>query len=319
VRDRQPLDTTVVRRARPVRWTARASRLPLDSDPASPWLLLPPEVRDALDLVTSLGPPLADSAFGRPLLGVKCGCNAAFVLRPLAEDGPPLPMVDVEVAGRRGRLERDVLRPLVRGETLTRWAVRSDATSESILWTHDALGAALPALPPHARHWLLPWRRRLMTRSDARGRMPWWSIFRTESARTDLPRVVWADIGRAPRAAVIPAGDRLVALNSCYVVRCPSMADAYALATILNGPMAAAWLNAIAEPARGGFRRYLGWTISLLPLPRDWSAARPALAELGERGCNGDTVAASDLLTAALDAYRVDGERVAPLLTWMTY
>src|SRR6185503_13978444 len=101
--------------------------------------------------------------------------------------------------------------------------------------------------------WLSKWRRELVARTDARHGSRWWSLFRTESARSDRARVVWADVGREPRACVLPAGDATVALNTCYVARCSDQTDALALAALLNSPMARAWLNAVAEPARGGY------------------------------------------------------------------
>ena len=130
------------------------------------------------------------------------------------------------------------------------------------------------------------------------------------------PRVVWADLGRAPRAVVFRAGDPTVPLNSCYVVPCTTLADAHALAALLNSPLAAAWLNPLAEPARGGYRRYLGWTTALLPVPQRGGEARAILAPLGERAGAGDPPAADELLAAVLRAYRVAFGDVAPLLTW---
>ena len=127
---------------------------------------------------------------------------------------------------------------------------------------------------------------------------------------------MWADFGLTPRAIVVGTGERYVALNTCYVVRCRTLIDAHALAAIMNGPLAAAWLNAIAEPARGGYRRYLGWTIALLPIPIRWNRARKILAPLGERAMQGDIPAEDELLDAALKAYRVDPDKVRPLLSW---
>jgi hypothetical protein len=127
---------------------------------------------------------------------------------------------------------------------------------------------------------------------------------------------VWPDIGRAPRAAVLPAGDPRVPLNSCYVAACPTADDALALAALLNGPLAAAWLNVLAEPARGGYHRYLGWTTALLPLPRRWAETRAPLARLGARGAAGDPPSAAELLDAALDAYGLRFPAVAPLVAW---
>jgi hypothetical protein len=127
---------------------------------------------------------------------------------------------------------------------------------------------------------------------------------------------VWGDFGRAPRAALLAPGDPTVPLNSCYVVACDEPVDALALTALLNGPLAAAWLNAIAEPARGGWHRYLAWTVGLLPLPRDWSRARELLAPLTERALLGDVPTQEELLLASCRAYRIRREDAAPLVAW---
>ena len=134
-----------------------------------------------------------------------------------------------------------------------------------------------------------------------------------------MPRVVWGDVGREPRALVLDAGDPRVPLNTCYVVRCRDITDARALATLLNSPLARAWLDTIAEPARGGYHRYLGWTTSILPLPSDWRRARAILAPLAERAVQhacapGD----AELLDATLAAYELHLDDVAPLVAWMS-
>ena len=63
--------------------------------------------------------------------------------------------------------------------------------------------------------------RRLAARTDLRGARSWWTLFRTEAADANDRGVVWSDFGRTPRAAVLPAGDPTVPLNSCYVLSCP--------------------------------------------------------------------------------------------------
>jgi hypothetical protein len=137
-----------------------------------------------------------------------------------------------------------------------------------------------------------------------------------DAADARWPRVVWADLSRTPRAAVLDPGDPLVPLNSCYVLFAPSTRDAHALAAWLNAPIAAAWLSALAEPARGGFRRMLGWTMALLPVPRDWERAAERLAPIGARAMNGDAPQPGELLDASLDALGVAHHDVEALLTW---
>ena len=294
-----------------IAWELPAAALGFDESPASPWLVVPPPVRAAFDRVQRAGLPLGDGAAGPPLLGVKCGCNEAFVVRWRGGD-PGL--ARVEGGGRTGCVERAVLRPLLRGERVAPWRPSGDA--EWIVWTHDDDGAPLPTLPPHAARWLAPWRGRLTRRADARDRAPWWSLFRTAGAHPRHARVVWADIGRTPRALVLPPGDRTVALNSCYLLSCAQRDDARAVAALLNGPLAAAWLRVLAEPARGGYHRFLAWTIALLPIPRDWPRARSILAPLAARAESGNDPSPDALLDAALRAYRLRHAHVAPLLAW---
>jgi hypothetical protein len=218
-------------------WRMQPSELALDESPGAPWLMLPPLARRAFDAVRAAGRPLAATVFGAPLLGVKSGCNGAFVVKATdhglrADNGAA---VDVEP---------ELLRPLVRGERVCKWRIGS--ADEWVIWTHGGDGRPLDRLPPRAERWFRPWRRRLVARSDARGSGRWWALFRTEAAACDGPRVVWADFGRAPRAAVLEPGSPAVPLNTCYVARCATTDDGYALAAVLNSPLAAAWLGALA-------------------------------------------------------------------------
>jgi hypothetical protein len=296
-------------------WTMARERLPLDDSPGAPWLLLPPGARAAFDRLAAAGVPLARTALGRPILGVKSGCNEAFVVTPApgwraARDES----WRVTSGERTGLVERRLLRPLLRGESVRAW--RAEPDESAVLWTHDATDAPLRQLPAGAQAWLAPWRRQLESRSDARHVTRWWTLFRTDAARSHLPRVVWSDIGKSPRAFVLPPGDATVPINSCYVVRAPSLDDAHALAALMNSPVAAAWLAAIAEPARGGYHRYLGWTLARLPVPADWPRAVAILAPLAREALEGDVPDAATLTDAAIRAYRVRPVDIEPLLTW---
>jgi len=294
-----------------IRWTYPRELLPVDDTPGSPWVLIPPRARRAFDRVACAGVPLFRSDFGRPLLGVKTGCNSAYIVRVESIDGD---VACISAGGRTGLIERGMLRPLIRGETLDKWTLTGPR--EYLLWPHDEHGRPRRELPPLARRWLLPFHHLLSARSDLHGRSPWWSVFRTESASHERPRVVWADFGLTPRATILEAREPFVALNSCYVVSCATQSDAHALATLLNSSLAAAWLNSLAEPARGGYRRYLGWTLSLLPIPDGWNRARTLLAPLGARAMRGDIPTDDELLSAVLDAYQLSLTDVQPLLSW---
>ncbi len=307
-----PVNVAVRRGALEIEWTAPPDRIALNvGDPASPWLLLPHDVRAAFDRVRARGLPLGESALGRATLGVKCGCNDAFMLDAAAGEAS---LAEVEAHGRRGLLERTLLRPLLRGDAVMPWRV--PPSHQAILWTHTSQGGPLTTLPNGAARWLAPWRRRLLARSDLRGSAPWWMLFRTEGADCSRTRVVWSDFGRRPRAAILAAGDLTVPLNSCYVVACDDPTDALTLAALLNSPLGAAWLNAVAEPARGHWKRYLAWTVGLFPLPRDWVRARDTLAPLAEAALLGRLPSDEELLLAACRAYRLRRADVEPLVAW---
>jgi SAM-dependent methyltransferase len=296
-------------------WKMARARIALDDSPGAPWLLLPPGARAAFDRLAAAGPPLARTPLGRPILGVKSGCNEAFIVTPRAgwRDARN-DLWHVQSGEREGRVERRMLRPLLRGESVRAWQAEPD--DSALLWTHDATDAPMKQLPAGASGWLAPWRRQLEARADAQRASRWWSLFRTDAARAHLPRVVWSDIGKSPRALVLPPDDDTVPINSCYIARAPRLDDAYALAALLNSPVAAAWLAAIAEPARGGYHRYLGWTLARLPIPADWERAVSILAPLTREALEGEVPDAATLTGAAIRAYRVRSVDIEPLLTW---
>jgi len=233
---------------------------------------------------------------------VKTGYNEAFIVCVESVDRG---IATISSNYRSSTIEAELLRPTLRGESL---GSQRKGRQAYIVWPHDSRGRVLKSLPPLAKRWLDHYRSELSRRTDLHSRNEWWSVFRTESAANDTPRVIWADIGRRPRAVVVDAGDSVVPLNTCYVVPCATLLDARALATLINGPLAAAWLDVIAEPARGDYRRYLGWTMALLPVPIAWSDARATLA-----AASADD---AERLDAALASYGITRDDVEPLLSW---
>jgi hypothetical protein len=293
------------------RWNMPASSLGVRPDPAAPWLMLPSAARRAFHQLADIGVALSDTQLGRPLLGVKCGLNEAYVVAVERLRGD---VASVVSGKRRGDVETALLRPALRGGDVREWRARP--SSECIVWTHDETGRPLQRLPRYSARWFAGWQRELSNRTDARTTQRWWSLYRTEAARNDRPRVVWSDFGKVPRALVLPSGDPTVPLNSCYVCRCATEGDAFALCVLLNSPLAAAWLNAIAEPARGGFHRYLAWTVAMLPLPKNWASARQILSPLGRAAHDGAAVDPATVLQATLRAYGQPSLDPTPLLTW---
>jgi hypothetical protein len=338
VSDRRRATSPAVRcgvtRRRTVYFERPAESLSLQGDPDAPWVMLPPAAHAAFESLRTAGPPLARTTLGRPLLGVKCGCNAAFLVHAEEHHDDGATVSALSGPPRQAVVERVMLRPALRGDGIGLVADRAtsaatparddtpDRRDLRLLWTHGPDGLPLRALPPATTRWLAQWRPRLQTRRDARRAQPWWTLFRTEAARADLPRLVWADIARTMRCTVLPAGDPTVPLNSCYVMRLPSLDDAHALHALLCSSIANAWLGVLAEPARGGFRRFLGWTVAALPVPADWPRAVRLLAPYGETLARANHSTVSSIATiaaldaAVLQAYQLPPSLVSPLLEW---
>ena len=311
----RPIHVTVAHRADASSFTVDPRDLSLGGDPGAPWLLLPAPVRAAFERVRGAGPALGDSSLGRPMLGVKCGLNAAFLVHAIEHDDDTALVV---ADGRRALIERHLLRPALRGECVHPRAVPVHAGDGElrIVWTHGLDGTPLRTLPPAAARWLAHWRPQLERRRDARARQPWWTLFRTEAARHEAPRVVWADIGKRLRPRVLAPGDPTVPLNSCYVLRTASLDDAWALDALLSSTLAAAWFETLAEPARGGFRRFMGWTVATLPVPTNWCSARLALADLGRRRALGEPISIDEQDIVVADAYDIPARYLEPLIRW---
>jgi len=305
-----PVRLAVHRGRMHVAWESPRSDIPLDASAGAPWLALPPDARKAFDRITRDGVPLADAGLGIPTLGVKCGCNDAFLVRAVRCAGG----VEISDGTRRAVVEPEFVRRVLRGESVRAWC--ADVGAEHIVFPHTMNCRPVERLTPALRNWLLPWRSRLEARSDARGHRAWWSLFRVEGSRFDKPRVVWADLGKSLQALVLDSGDRTAPLNTCYVLSTRDLIDALALAALLNSAVTDAWIGAVAEPARGGYRRHFAWTMGRLPLPDDWARAREALSPLGERGIRGDPPGRTELMAAVLDAFRIRHRSIAPLLEW---
>ncbi len=295
--------------------------LSLQGDPGAPFVLVPPAAYQAFEAIRLAGPPLATTILGRPLLGVKCGCNAAFLVHAEEHHDDAATVSALFGPPKHAVIERALLRPALRGEAIGAIDGAPGDTSRDVrmLWTHGADGTPLRALPPATTRWLAQWRPQLQGRGDAKANQPWWTLFRTDAARADAPRVVWADMGRRVRSTVLAPGDPTVPLNSCYVLRTPTMADALAVHALFASTVVNAWLDVLAEPARGGFRRYLGWTVAALPTPADWPRAvrllRPfGAALMGHGPAREHAIAALD--AAVLEAYQLTPLLVSPLLDW---
>ncbi|NIR76540.1 MAG: hypothetical protein GWM93_21505 [Gemmatimonadetes bacterium] len=259
------------------------SELPLiGEDPESPWVLAPGDVRATFDAMRQAGPALGARPERRPHRGIFTGGNSVFVGRIIGHS-TEANLARIRLGDSTVELETERLRPVLRGEDLRAW--RFDI-ERALVWTHGPQGHPLPVLPPATASYLTGYERLLASRGDLRSGQPWWTLFRVRPHAKH--RVVWRDIAPAPGAAVLPARTRfldghapIICLNTVYQISAASGEDAHFLAGVLNSTVARAYLKAIAERASGGYFRFLGWTVALLPLPtRPDAAVRSAIIEL---------------------------------------
>jgi hypothetical protein len=231
-----------------------------------PWVL----ARDVQQLARRLAerfPRLSER--WRPLLGVKTGADDVFLVPGDAAIG----------------------RPAARGRDVRRWEI---AIARRVLWTHGPDGRPLAQLPAELAERLAPYFDRLRRRADFRGGPPW-QVFRP--ALSVAPhRVVWPDVARRLEAAV-PAAD-VVPLNTVYGIATRTGDDALALAALLNSLWLGALATVVADPARGGYRRFNARVVGGLPVPPQSSPVWARLAECGR------TLTTDDDLVA--DAFELD-------------
>jgi hypothetical protein len=244
----------------------------LQSD--GPWILIAGAERISRRLRAAF-PTVGDR--WTPQLGVKTGADDLF-------------LVDHEHPGTR---------PAVRGRDIAAWRCQP---RRFVFWTHGADGMPLARLPREFSERLSQHEDRLRHRSDYRGGPPW-QLFRTALGLA-AHRVVWPDLGRR-LAAAVPAPE-VVPLNTAYGIATREAADARALSALFNSSWLTALARLVADPARGGFRRFNARVVRGLPVPPAGSAVWAELARRGQR-CE----PADDLVADAFELDTTDRRALA--------
>jgi hypothetical protein len=241
---------------------------------AGPWILIPGAERTMRRLRLSFA---AVRDHWTPQLGVKTGADDLFLLDQ----------------------ERPGTRPAVRGRDIGAWHCRP---KRYVLWTHGADGMPLARLSREFSERLSTHEERLRLRADYRGGPPW-QLFRTALGLA-AHRVVWPDLGRR-LAAVVPPPE-VVPLNTVYGIATREPADSAALAALFNSCWLTALARLVADPARGGFRRFNARVVGGLPVPPRESSVWADLARRGRR-CE----PADDLIADAFELDRADRRALA--------
>ncbi|HKI96778.1 MAG TPA: DNA methyltransferase [Gemmatimonadales bacterium] len=246
----------------------RCSQRALAAD--GPWILTGNRERAALTRYLDMGQPLA--AVGHPALGVKTGADGLLVGRVVSTGRRTR---TVRFGAETVELERTVLRAVLRGRDV---APFRGTPTHVVLWGYDAAASLRARLPRRAAAYVRRIAEALEARADFEGGPPW-TLFRLRAARP-RHRVVWRDIARRPAAVALPEDADSIPLNSCYVLIAPDAETAHVVTATLNATWSAVTVRALADEARGGYRRINATVASRLPVPTP-SPARDRLAAFG--------------------------------------
>jgi hypothetical protein len=270
---------------------------------AGPWVLLGGAERAALDALRSAGPPLRTVA--PPMLGVKTGADDVLV-GTIVDRGAERWTLRFGTAD--AELERGVLRPALRGRDLGPWRATPAC---AVLWPYGSGGAVRTELPPAAARWIDAHRTRLTRRADYRTG-PLWTLFRVRAGLAPH-RVVWADLARTASAvALTHAAPDAVPINTCYVSAAPDDETALAIAATLNSVWVRVLVHAVADEARGGYRRFNARALGRAPVPVP-GAGRRRLAALSRSAHTTHDIDPRDIDAAVADALGLSGDVRATL------
>jgi hypothetical protein len=257
----------------------------LPGDARAPWLLAPPDAREALRAMQRAAPPLGDSGRWRIRRGAMTGANDVLIFDSADAALGGLARVRRTGDAREWVVERDALRPLLRGSDIRAWHFESRS---HVLWMHDEASLRYTA-PRRAAGYVAAHGDALAATESARAGAP--GALRRLSPDTLLPKVCWHDLARTLHAVAVPdrvpaLGARLslIPLNTVYFIPVATTEEAMLLAAYLNSTPVRAFARAIAERAKDAAFRFFAWTVACLPMPCDLGgAADSPILELSTR------------------------------------
>ncbi|MGH7471979.1 MAG: Eco57I restriction-modification methylase domain-containing protein, partial [Longimicrobiales bacterium] len=301
------------RKAPPLQFEMPHHALSLIPDqPASPWLLVPPDVAAALRAMQACGAPIGARAELPIHRGVFTGANDVLLIDDvrvklgdhawIRAEGYAHTPAGKRRSSYRALMEESVLRPVVSGSGLRAW---SHLSEQAIVWSHDA-NARAHDLPPRATRYLQRHAARLKQRSGWKAGQPLGAVFRV-APHTLLPKLAWRDLAPTLEAVVLPARTlqwgrqrELIPLNTVYYISPPTERCAQLLCAYFNSLPVRTFARALAERAKDAHFRFFAWVIAQTPLPASW-----------ERGSRSDQLCA--LAERALEQACIDPEQQAKL------
>lgn len=293
VQGNPPVRVTMVRRGVCARtFDVPPEDLPfIRGEPASPWLLVPGPVRDAIRRMQRSGPTLSSDRELAVHRGVFTGANDVLIIRDAQPKLGGLASIVAEGYRRasehdrtearryRGIVEEEALRPMVRGAGVDAWKYSADGY---IVWQHEDGTGRPNAFGPRMRRYLAQHTNALQRRHGWRAGLPLGSVFRL-GPHTFRPKVAWHDLADSLKAVMLPAAVRcfgreqpLIPLNTVYYIAPPDEHTALLLCALFNSLPVSTFVRCVAERAKDAHFRFFAWTIGCIPLPDGFRTARPA-------------------------------------------
>jgi len=250
-------------------WLLPQEMLLLDeNDTQSPWMIAPPNVVGAfrkLQTSTRLGDLV------KITMGVMTQADEKYLVKQLNMTDQKDILLVTTSDGRTHRIEKSVLRPLVRGRDIKSWKF---IIRQWIIWAHNNNGVVLAKLPREAKKYFEAHKQTLGRRSDYKRKMPYWIVFRVYPA-TLGQKVAWRELSNRMKSVYMPKGvdDKLLGLStviplkSVFFVPTESDMVGYALSAFLNSRILSCFMMSFARRARGGYFDFSSPVVGSVPIP----------------------------------------------------
>ena len=246
----------------------------LGDDPESPWLMAPPEAVAVFRKMQADGEMLGEDDALRPRRGIMTAANDIYIVTRVDPTESPKEVMVTTDGGAVVRIEKEMLRPLIRGRDLRPWGF---TLTQGIIWTHDDQTAQpLQELPARAAEYFSDEKiiRTLKDREDYKTHLPIWSVFRAGPEKLST-KVCWKELANEMQATPLDKSysfshigkRRLIPLHTAYLIPTETHDEAVLLAAIFNSVPFRAFVMAFAPRARGGYFRHFSWTVGMTPVP----------------------------------------------------
>jgi len=251
------------------KWEVEQENLPLKKgDPASPWLMAPPNIIKAMRKMQEGSDRLGDIVSVN--MGVKTAANDIFFIKDFQPTDTPNVVLAETEGGDKVRIEIELLRPQVRGKDIDAWTYKVE---DYIIWTHDdETGDVLTNLPPLALRYFENKRDRLQSRDDYKKGQPIWIIFRVSKEKLK-EKVAWQELSKTIGAVYLPAYHKderigikkLIANQTVYFVKGEELG--IALAGLLNSTPVRTYTASYVTRTGAAYCHFIAWVIGLIPVP----------------------------------------------------